>query len=95
MITQWLFGEVTTCSSTVPVAKGAESDRSPGPQLEGLGWSIVPGTHLRKTRPREASSSPEDTYRRIGPDRNTIRRKSNPLRPWDYSGIVGIIEGQW
>lgn len=53
MITQWLFGEVTTCSSTVPVAKGAESDRSPGPQLEELGWSIVPGTHLRKTRPRE------------------------------------------
>lgn len=37
MINQWLLGEVTIRFSTVPVAKGAESNRSPGPQLEGAG----------------------------------------------------------
>lgn len=65
MITQWLLGGVTICSST---AIGV-LDHS----WKRLDWSIVPSTHLRRTRPREASSLPEDTHRGTGPDRNTIR----------------------
>lgn len=39
------------------------------------GWSSVllgwfPDAQMRRTRPREASGLPEDTYRRTGPDRN-------------------------